>query len=179
MDDISGAVLEDPDSTLHDAECSFVVQVHKKLDSASCTPPNSGPNSRCSSTGSKPNLESLSEPVLDFSVRADAASSADALPSPQPYHFKASSVAERDQWMHAINATLRAYERDKAEQEHRSRSRLRRLQRRLRNFYTGIPFQTSTALLVAVNFFVTVSAARSRRRRRGADARAGADARGF
>ena len=178
MDDISGAVLEDPESTLHDAECSFVVQVHKTLDSASGTAPPSGQNSRCSSIGSKAaNPEGPSEPVLDFSVRADSAPSADALPSPQPYHFKASSVAERDQWMHAINAALRAYERDKAEQEHRHRSRLRRLQRRLRIFYTGLPFQTSTALLVAVNFFVTVSAP-ARPVRRLAGARAGADARG-
>jgi hypothetical protein len=156
MDVISGAVLEDPDSTFYDAECSFVVQVHKNLDSASVTPPNSGGNSRCSSIGSK----GASEPVLDFSVRADADAAAAAAtpPAPRSYHFKASSVAERDQWMQSINAALCAYQQAKAEQEHRSRSRARRLQRRLRAFYTGLPFQTSTALLVAINFFVTVSA---------------------
>jgi hypothetical protein len=160
MDDISGAFLEDPDSTFYDAECSFVVQVHKNLDSATVTPPNSGGSSRCSSIGSKgappAALEGAAEPVLDFSVRADAAAAAP--PAPRSYHFKASSVAERDQWMQSINAALCAYQQAKAEQEHRSRSRARRLQRRLRAVYTGLPFQTSTALLVAINFFVTVSA---------------------
>ncbi len=59
--------------------------------------------------------------------------------------------------MSAINAALRAYQRNKEEEVRKRGSALRICQLRLLSFYNGLLFQTSTALLVAANFFVTVS----------------------
>ncbi len=153
MNDISGAALEDPDSTIHHAECSFVVQVHmlsrdrdvqamSRNESLINTPKDAKLAGNCK-------LDAHEHTACDKDRQESSL-------EPQPYHLQASSVAERDQWMSAINTTLRAYQRNKAEKARQQGSALRMYQLRLRSFYTGLPFQTSTALLVAVNFFVTV-----------------------
>ncbi len=157
MNDISGAFLENPDSTVHHAECSFIVQVRPFGGVVADAASNCDQNRKLSSVDTEPSGKAA-EGVVPEPIPYDKEMQ-NTRPLPQPYHLQASSVAERDHWMVAINTALRAYQRDKAEKARQRASALRMYQLRLRSFYTGLPFQTSTALLVAVNFFVTVSAA--------------------
>ena len=157
MDDISGAVLENPDSTVHHAECSFVVQVQSSGGETEDTASNQIPKRKIASD-SEPSENDEAGSVL--ASISDTEKQLEAALAPQPYHLQAASIAERDQWIATINATLRAYQRNKEEQASQRGSALLVCQLRLRSFYNGLLFQTSTALLVAVNFFVTVSAAR-------------------
>jgi hypothetical protein len=142
MEDISGATLEDPDSTVYHDECSFVIQVLS-----------SDNRNSDHDTSIQDELVLPSESI----IRASERKVREAHFGPKPYHLQASSIAERDQWMNTINATLRAYQTKKEEQTRQRGSTLHLCQLRLRSFYTSLPFQTSTALLVAINFFVTVS----------------------
>ena len=147
MNDISGAVLEDPDSTVHHAECSFVVQVRQCVNIIKDTAFNCN-QSQNLSMDAEPNGK-----VVGGDIELQ-----EVLLEPQPYHLQASNIAERDQWMNAINSALRAYQRDRADKVRQQGSMLRIYQLRLRSFYNGLHFQSSTALLVAVNFFFTVIA---------------------
>jgi hypothetical protein len=155
MSDISGATLEDPGSTVHHSECSFVIQVQQ--------PSNDKADSVSVYTQSCRNLPNDADPSgkmacgLSKSIAGDSEIQQPRF-EPQPYHLQASSIAERDQWMNAINTALRAYQRTKEEEVRKRGSALRICQLRLRSFYNGLLFQSLTALLVAVNFFVTVSA---------------------
>ena len=169
MNDISGATLENPDSTVHHAECSFVVQVHSSGDD------NADAASNQDDTSKPPNNSEPSEKiacVVPESIVGETVVNEVHL-GPKPYHLQASSIAERDQWINAINTALRTYQRNKEERARQRGSALRICQLRLRSFYNGLPFQTSTALLVAVNFFVTVSAASRNRRLRQSQALSG------
>ena len=154
MDDISGASLEDPDSTVHHDECSFVVQVHPSGDDDANAASNHDERSKF------PNNAETSGNIACTVPESGAGDTAvkEARLGPKPYHLQASSIAERDQWINAINTALRTYQRNKEERARQRGSALSVCQLRLRSFYTGLPFQTSTALLVAVNFVVTVSA---------------------
>jgi hypothetical protein len=155
MNDISGAVLEDPDSTVHHAECSFVIQVRRGVNIIKDTAFNCN-QSQNLSMDAEPNGQAAGG---DLEVQ-------EVLLEPQPYHLQALNIAERDLWMHAINSTLRAYQRDRAEKVRQQGNVLRIYQLRLRSFYNGLHFQTLTALLVAVNFFFTVIAPYARTRRK-------------
>ena len=151
MDDISGATLEDPESTVHHDECSFVVQVHPfEIENADAV----SFHNECSKTPNNEQFERVAS-CVPKSMAGDTVMKEIRL-GPKPYHLQASSIAERDQWMNAINTALRTYQRNKEERA-RQGSWLRICQLRLRSFYNGLLFQTLTALLVAVNFFVTVS----------------------
>jgi hypothetical protein len=160
MNDISGAVLEDPDSTIHHAECSFVVQVHRPESNRDDPAMNRNqslrntPNDATIVGNEKRSTEQCEQSAYDTDML-------DSSLGPQPYHLQASSIAERDQWMSAINTALRAYQIKKEEQARQGESALRMYQLRLRSFYAGLPFQTTTALLVAVNFVVTVLVVRT------------------
>ena len=156
MNDISGAFLENPDSTVHHAECSFIVQVRLSGSVVADAASNSDQNRKWSSLDTEPSGKAKG--VFPLPI-ADDTENRNTRPVPQPYHLQASSVAERDLWMVAINSALRDDQRDKEEKARQRESALHMYQLRLRSFYTGLPFQTSTALLVAVNFFVTVSVA--------------------
>ncbi len=151
MNDISGAALEDPNSTIHHTECSFVVHVKLSCggEGLNCVQSTKWVNDDAEQTCADPESIAYGFDMQDTSL------------APQPYHLQASSIAERDQWITEINTALRAYQRERAEKARQGGSALRMCQLRLRSFYTGLLFQTSTALLVAVNFFVTVSAAMS------------------
>ena len=154
MNDVSGATLENPDSTIHQSECSFVVQVHPSGDDDANAASNHDERSKF------PNNAETSGNIACTVPESGAGDTAvkEARLGPKPYHLQASSIAERDQWINAINTALRTYQRNKEERARQRGSALSVCQLRLRSFYTGLPFQTSTALLVAVNFVVTVSA---------------------
>ncbi len=154
MSDISGAVLEDPDSTVHHVECSFVVHV---IPSSGGRAPNHDQNREWASDTEPSKEESTEEHSLPGCITVDKEMQ-EAPFGPHPYHLQASNIAERDQWINAINTALRAYQRERLERVREKGSALRICQLRVRSFYTGLLFQTSTSVLVAVNFFVTVSA---------------------
>jgi hypothetical protein len=148
MDDVTRAVLAEPDSLFHDAECSFTVQVRTKggdseiSESDQYNPLSSNPSV----------LAALGNQSFTSRKNNDKETQID----PTPYYFKASSIAERDQWVSAINSALRAYQREKAYEELKNKNAFRRLQPKLRSIYAGLWFQFATALLIAVNFFLTV-----------------------
>ncbi len=158
LGDVSRAVPDESESQFHDAECSFIIKAHKqdeagatseldRLSPASYNPPGFA---TVAALG-KSSCDNTSRNKVDIETRL----------GPKPYFFKASSIAERDQWVSAINSAVRDYQREKAYEECRKKSAFRRLQSRLRSVYTSLRFQFVTALMVAVNFFLTVSSNRA------------------
>jgi hypothetical protein len=142
IDDIFRAVPAEPESQFHDEECSFIVQVHKKGEDGVI---------------SESDQHGLAHKKLSFEFTARNKFNKETRICPRPYYFKATSIAERDQWISAINSALRANQREKEYKEIKNKNLFRRLQPTLRSIYSGLWFQFATALLVALNFFLTVS----------------------
>jgi hypothetical protein len=149
MHEISGAIPEDTENNNHDTECSFIVQVQESKDVRSSDMTGADDRNDLSCGSSTPAGTSCDSSYRDGGEKASQFHA-------KPFYLRASCKAERDQWINDINAAVRTYQSDRANQKNLRTSAFYRQQLRLRSIYTSFAFQAATAFLVALNFFVTV-----------------------
>lgn len=77
--------------------------------------------------------------------------------NPKPYFFRASSVSERNKWIHHINVAVVNFQNEKRRKLHEQGNFLLRNQAWMRDIYTSIIFRMATAFCVGVNFLAMVS----------------------
>ena len=144
MNEISQAVPEYTENIHQDADCSFIVQVHE---------PNEG-NGAINRKELGCNASTPGGASYDSSHRNGAQKVSQF--HAKPFYLRAICKAERDQWINDINTAVRTFQRVKADEMNLQNSAFHRQQFRLRSIYNSFAFQTATAFLVALNFFVTV-----------------------
>jgi hypothetical protein len=163
MEDIDSAVPEDTGNPLQDVECSFIVKVHTREHSTPNSTQNIGNSGLNQPDPSKSDIATTQPDPPEISHGSGNVPVSQL--GPKPYNFKASSIAERNQWIGDINSALRAYQRTKESDGGQRASALRAFQLRLQSFYTSMPFQAATAITVGLNFILTVSTSRHQRGR--------------
>jgi hypothetical protein len=155
MEDIDSAAPDDTANSPHNAECSFIVSVlsreNRTRNSDQIIHHSDSNQPDSSITAAATQQTATQEPFQG--------GGAVAIPplGPKPYYFRASSIAERDEWIDDINSALRAFRRTEGSDGGQRASALPGYQLRLQSIYTSAPFQAATAITVGLNFFVTVS----------------------
>ena len=164
LKNVVAAVIENPDAVDNNEECSFVVKSSRDWNEGDMY---ENGNSKTKdideydiSTEALDSImhDSINTPEFSDEVLAEYSKYISKSTSPLSYHFRATSVADRDQWIKAINLAIQAQRNAQAESAFQARSLLHQIQSRARVVYLSVPFQMGTALLVALNFFFTVSA---------------------
>jgi hypothetical protein len=163
FDSITEAIVEHPDGVDNHEECSFVVMVSIEARTSTNGSPHKEDEDQVELSGgskaaSNDNIlfTSLDEPDFPEDLRAVYSDYISKPGSPRSYHFRATSVAERDTWIRDINGAVLAHRNAQTESAVHAKSFIHRIQLRTRPIYFSVWLQMGTALLVALNFFFTV-----------------------
>ena len=162
LDDVEEALIEHPDGIDNNEECSFVVKAAQRCKDNEETQ-NGDSNSDDNEEHGFPAYacdiimnDCINESEFSDELRVVYQTYISKSICPLSYHFRASSVAERDHWINDINSAIQAHRHMKADSALQAQSMLNQIQCRAREAYFSVPFQMGTALLVALNFFFTV-----------------------
>ncbi len=173
LDDVSCAEPLDPECKDSSTKCDFVVQVvpnlaHENIEKSNgedlsftkTVPKSNGPEHQLSqrSYAQRPTWFNFVKHGLQRALKSPAAH--DLLKEDQaahkPYFFRASSVSERNKWIHHINLAVANFQNEKQRHIHEQDNFLLRNQAWVRKIYTSITFRMATAFCVGINFLVMV-----------------------